>query len=102
MKVWVVNGCLSRISTGKEPSKLLSRLGSSDLGPETNMFMTAFAGSLLGADSYKFFIFVTPEYINAEPWFLCTAFGGSSLRSDVGMREGTGFSITVPKAEKVS
>jgi hypothetical protein len=55
MKVWEVNGCLSSILTGKSPciwsDELVELDGRSSLGEQTNMFITRFAGFLLGATS---------------------------------------------------
>jgi hypothetical protein len=85
MKVWVVKGCLSRIwtsnnwrlspslSSWKSMSPQLDGMesegsfGRSCLGLQTNMFITAFAGFLLGAKLYRFERCVTSRILSAEP-----------------------------------
>jgi hypothetical protein len=71
-------------------------------GAHTNMLMDALEGALLGAELYKFFISEISKYFRAEPWFACTAPEGISSQRGLGVKEGAGFSITVPKEENAS
>jgi hypothetical protein len=123
INVCAVKGCLSRMATSnsclwksshpsssssksKSPQELgmlmLGSCGRRFRGEQTNMFITALAGFLLGARPYRFDMCVTSRYLVAEPWLAATASGGGMRLGMGSCADGdvVGFSMTVPNCEK--